>query len=293
MVKRKNKAGIILLFLLPGLLLYIVLVLAPIIQGFILSLYKWSTLHSSHFVGFDNYIAMFQNQIFRTSFKNSCIFMVVTTAAQVILGFLFGYFLSLHLKGYRFYKTVYFIPAVLATVAVGFIWGQIYSPVYGFIRPLMKSMGLGHLYTAPLANGTSALYAVIIVQVWGHLGVQIMMFYSGFMNIPQDVIEMARIDGAKGYKMIIHMILPLSWETTKTVIILQLIANLRAFDLIFIMTKGGPYHATEVLPMHLYLEAFQNIRIGEGSAVGVVIFVLCFLITVLTRKLMAREVIQY
>ena len=119
------------------------------------------------------------------------------------------------------------------------------------------------------------------------------MFNAGFMNMPQDVIEMASIDGAAGFKMIWHMVLPLAWEITKTVIILQMIGALRSFDLIFIMTTGGPNHATEVLPMHMFVHAFQNFNIGLGAVVAVVIFVLAMSLTMTMRALMQREALQY
>ncbi len=288
---RRNLA--IALFLLPGGLIYLLLVLNPLVQAFILATYRWKTLSTRVYVGLDNFVTVFSDNLFWMSVKNSLIFMIGTTVLQVALGFSLGYFLYLQLKGYRFFKTVYFIPAVLATVAVGFVWGYIYSPGFGLLKPAMEFLGLGAKYKSPLAEPGMALLALIIAQVWHFFGIQVMMFNAGFMNMPQDVIEMASIDGASGVRMIWHMVLPLAWEITKTVIILQMIGALRSFDLIFVMTQGGPNHATEVLPMHMFVHAFQNFNIGLGAVVAVVIFILAMSLTMGMRALMQREALQY
>jgi len=281
------------LFLVPGGLIYLTLVLNPLAQAFVLATYRWRTLSERVYVGLENFVTVFRDNLFWMSMKNSLIFMAGTTVLQVVLGFVLGYFLYLQLKGYRFFKTVYFVPAVLATVAVAFVWGYIFSPAFGLLKPAMEFLGLGDRYKSPLAEPGSALLALIIAQVWHFFGIQVMMFNAGFMNMPQDVIEMASIDGASGFKMIRHMVLPLAWEITKTVIILQMIGALRSFDLIFIMTTGGPNHATEVLPMHMFVHAFQNFNIGLGAVVAVVIFVLAMGLTMGMRKLMQREALQY
>ncbi len=288
---RRNLA--ITLFLLPGALIYVFLVLNPLVQAFVLATYRWRTLSERVYVGLENFVTVFSDNLFWMSMKNSLIFMVGTTVLQVFLGFTLGYFLYLQLKGYRFFKTVYFVPAVLATVAVGFVWSYIYSPGFGLLKPAMEFIGLGDRYKSPLAEPGMALAALIIAQVWHFFGIQVMMFNAGFMNMPQDVIEMASIDGASGLRMIYHMVLPLAWEITKTVIILQMIGALRSFDLIFIMTQGGPNHATEVLPMHMFVHAFQNFNIGLGAVVAVVIFILAISLTMGMRKLMQREALQY
>ena len=285
----KQNIGSIILFLLPGLLVYTYFVIYPIIDSAILSTYDWTTLANKTFVGFDNYVSTFQSDLFWKSMKNSMIFMVCTVALQVVIGFFLGYLVYLQLRGYQFFKVIYFIPNILPSVAVGFIWSRIFSPSMGILKPLMTAMGLGQYYVSPLAEPSLALAAIILAQVWNQVGVQIILFNSGFMGIPNEVIESASLDGAKGWKMIRYMVIPMSYETIKMVIILQLTGALRAFDLVYTMTKGGPNHATEVLPMHLFVEAFQNFNYGIGSVVAVVIFVLSMLITVIMRKVMARD----
>lgn len=279
----------ILLFVLPALIVYLIWVIYPIISAIWMSMLKSDTLHSSHFAGLENYISVFESTLFWKSMKISIIFIIVTTIFQVILGFFYGYLVYLQPKGYRIYKILLFIPNVLPSVASGFIWSYIYSPSMGVLKPLMEGMGLGEYYISPIADPKMALYAVIFAQIWCGLGVQVILFNSGFMNIPSEVIESARLNGATGWKMIKTMVIPMSWDITKMVIILQTIGALRSFDLIYVMTSGGPNHSTEVLPMHLFVNAFQNFNLGYGNVVAVVLFVLAMIITAVMRKVMERD----
>jgi raffinose/stachyose/melibiose transport system permease protein len=288
-----QKRFAIVLFLLPGSLLFALLVLNPLVQAFLLATFRWVTLSRRVYVGFDNFLAIGRDRLFWMSMKNTLIFVAGTTALQIVLGFLLGYFLFLQLRGYRLFKTVLFIPAVLATVAVGFVWGYIYSPSFGLLKPAMEFLGLGAFYKSPLAEPGMALFAIIIAHVWHFLGIQVMMFNAGFMNMPVDVLEMAQIDGASGLSMIRTMVLPLSWEVTKAILILQVVGALRSFDMVFVMTGGGPNHATEVLPMFMFVQAFENFNIGYGAVVAVVIFILAMGLTMGMRKLMSREALQY
>ena len=293
MIEKRGRNIAIAVFLLPGLLYYTFFVLSPVIQGLVLSMYRWVSLEQRVFVGFDNYLSVFRDRIFWQSVRASLIFMIITTFFQVIFGFLFGYFLYLQPKFERTFKTIFFVPVVLNTVAVGFIWGYIYSPAFGLLKPAMEALGLGHYYVPPLAQPSTALLAVIVAHIWQAFGIQVMLFNAGFMNMPPEVIEMASIDGAAGFTMIRYMIIPLSWEISKTVIILQIIGALRAFDLVYVMTGGGPNHATELLPLNMFVYAFENFNFGNGSVVATIIFVLCMAFTLGLRRMMRREVLQY
>lgn len=287
-ITKKSRMTLI-LFVLPALLVYLMWVVYPIIDAIWMSTLKYESLHSSRFIGFGNYVSVFRSKLFWKSMKVSLIFILFTTLFQVVLGFFYGYLVYLQPKGYRIYKILLFIPNVLPSVATGFIWNYIYSPSMGLLKPAMEAIGLGELYISPIADPKLALYALIFAQVWSGLGIQVILFNSGFMNIPTEVIESARLDGATGWKMIKTMVIPMSWDITKMVIILQTIGALRSFDLIYVMTGGGPNHATEVLPMHLFVNAFQNFNLGYGNVIAVVLFVLAMIITVLMRKVMERD----
>ena len=285
----KQSRFTILLFVLPAFIVYVWWVIYPIISAVYMSFFQTETLHTSHFAGFSNYIRVFSSTLFWKSLRVSLIFILLTTLLQVVLGFLFGYLVYLQLPGYRIYKALLFMPTILPSVATGFIWSYIYSPSMGVLKPLMKAIGLGKYYVSPISDPKMALYAIIFAQIWAGVGTQVILFNSGFMGISSEVIESAKLDGATGWKLVKTMIIPLSWDVIKMVIILQTIGALRSFDLVYVMTAGGPNHSTEVMPMHLFVNAFQNFNLGYGNVIAVILFVMAMLLTVGMRKLMQRE----
>lgn len=287
MQAKKKDIGVLALLVLPGFIYYCVLLLYPLADGVVLSLYKWPTLSTKVYAGFSNYFDVFRDALFWKSFRNSLIFMVGTTFFQVTIGYILGYLVYMQLRAYRFFKTVFFMPNVLTTVAVGFVWGYIFSPAIGVLKPVMTALGLGQYYISPLADPKLALVAIIVAQVWNQVGVQVILFNSGFMGLNEEVLESASIDGAGGLRMHFSMIIPLSWPVLQTIVVLQVVGSLRSFDLIWVMTMGGPNHATEVLPLHLFVNAFSYFKIGYGSVVGVIIFILAIGLTGIIRKLMS------
>jgi len=283
---RKQDIPVLALLVLPGLVYYLFLLLNPLLQGVVLSFYRWPTLTRKVFGGLSNYADVFENTLFWKSLKNSLTFMAITTVLQVTIGYILGYLVYMQLRFHRFFKTIFFLPNVLLSVAVGFVWGYIFSPSIGILKPLMTAVGLGEHYISPLAVPNLALAAIIIAQVWNQVGIQIVLFNSGFMGLNEEILESASIDGATGLRLHFSMIIPLSMPVLKTVIILQIVGALRSFDLIWVMTMGGPVHATEVLPLHLFVNAFSYFRLGYGSVIGVIIFALAIGITGLIRLFM-------
>jgi raffinose/stachyose/melibiose transport system permease protein len=239
------------------------------------------------FTGFSNYVDVFTNPDFWKVLRKTFIFMCSTTFLQVTIGYILGYMVYMQLRFHRFFKTVLFMPNVLTSVAVAFVWGYIFSPSIGILKPIMGILGMGEYYISPLGVPYLALASVIIAQVWNQVGIQIVLFNSGFMGLNEEVLESASIDGASGLRMHVSMIIPLSLPILKTVLILQIVGSLRAFDLIYIMTKGGPNRATELLPVYLF-NFIQVWNLGHGSVIGVVIFVLAISITGFVRLLMRR-----
>ncbi|MFW6035288.1 MAG: carbohydrate ABC transporter permease [Halothermotrichaceae bacterium] len=280
-------------FLVPGLLVFGFLVLKPIFEAFIMSTRMWTTITNVKFVGLDNYISLFQSSDFWNSVKVSLIYMFGTTTIQVIIGFSLGYFLYLQLKGYKFFRTVLFAPATLLTVGVGFMWEFVFSPRLGIWRHFLQAIGLGHLYAPLLGNPDTALWVVILVHAWRFSGITIILFNSSFQNMPMSVLEMAEIDGASGFRKLIHILIPLSLETSKTILTLTMIGALRAFDLVYAMTGGGPMGGTEVLPMKMFSEAFQNFNIGMGAAVAVLIFILAMGMTAIINQFKKDDGVEY
>ena len=285
----RNRNLVIFIFILPGLLIYAVLLLTPLLQGIVLSTYKFITINQRVFVGIKNYIGIFNQPSFWNSMKNTAIFTVGTVSIQIVVSFIIGYFIYMQPRFYKFYRTIFFIPAILSPVAIGFVFGYMVSPAFGLLKGVMDAIGIGALYLPPLAYPSTALITLIFVNTWQGVAIPTMMFNAGLMNIPEEVIESASLDGASGWKMIYYMIIPLVREIGKTIVILQLVGAIRSFDLVYIMTGGGPMHSTELLPMNMFVQAFQNYNFGYGNAIAVVIFTLCLTITLFFRRLLAGE----
>lgn len=285
---KKKNALTTLSFIAPGLILYTVLFAWQIVDGFRLSFFKWTSITTKVFAGFRNYQWIIHDGNFYRSLNLTLTYTVAIMVGSIILGFTFGYLIYLGLKGKNFFRVVYFIPTVLSGVAVSYIWKYLFSPSIGVTKGLMEALGYG-ANTSPLGLKETAFSAAIFVALWSSLGIQVMMFNAAFNNIPDEVIESASLDGCKGISLVWHFIIPLSWDVVKMVIILQMIGALRAFDQIFVMTGGGPFRSTEILPMYMYLTAFENLKFGEGNTIAVAIFILSMILTVIMRRIMKRE----
>ena len=283
----KHKGLIIFSFLLPGLLLYVGLMLVPSFEAFVLSLFKWNSFRTRLFVGLANYQWLFQDRIFRRSLFDTVEYMVVNVPLQVVTAYILAYLLYLRLTGYRVFRFVFFVPVVLLTVGVGIFADTVFSPWFGPFGKLFHFLGL--TYNDPLANSKTAIFFVILVDWWKWLGTKIMLFYAGFQNISEEVIEAAKLDGASGARLLFNIIVPLSWEILTMVIVLMIIGSLKVFDMLFVMTQGGPNHSTEVLTIYLYNTAFSQQNFGGASSVAVVLFVVIIFITMLMRRLFQRD----
>jgi raffinose/stachyose/melibiose transport system permease protein len=292
MVVRKSQWWWVGLFLIPGIALYSLLVVVPVVQSLVLSTHRWVTLSRTVFVGFDNYIGVSQDKLFWNSVRVSLTYAGLITATNVFMGFVLGYLLFMKLRLYRGFKIIFFMPTVLTTVAVGFIWSYIYSPECGLFKVAVALLNNRDLMP-PLADPKLAMAFVIIASSWHNVGIPMILFNACFVGMPPELLEAAEIDGATGWRKIATMIIPLSWEVLKTNVILQLVAALRSFDLVFAMTRGGPIHSTELLPLYMYSTAFDMMNLGHGAVVAVVILALCMGLTVVLRRLMQREVLQY
>jgi ABC-type sugar transport system permease subunit len=278
----------IILFLLPGFLIYFSFMLFPTIRAFQLSLYNWSGLQSRIFVGLANYYSLMHDKLFLSSLMNTLKYMLLNVPLQVITAYILAYLLYLGLKGYKVFRFIFFIPVVLLTVAVGIVFNYFFSNWFGAFKPIFDLFDL--VYQDPFAVSKYALYAVILTDGWKWLGTKIMLFYAGFQGMPEDVLEAAAIDGANGFQTFFKIIIPLSWEILTMVIILMVIGSLKVFDLLYVLTQGGPNHATEVVTLNLYKTAFSQLDFGTGCAIAVVLFIITITLTILLRKIFQREV---
>lgn len=286
----ENKKAIV-VFLAPALIIYLVFAIYPIIMSVYYSLLDWNGIGDGVFVGLKNYIDLFVNNSdgFLAAVKNSFILAFLSVFVQLPLSLILALLIT-HpkVKGERIYRTIYFMPAIISTVIIAELWKKIYHPEYGLLNSLLKAMGLGQYANEWLGSTGTALMAVFIPIVWQYIGNHMLMMYSAAKGIPEDMLEAARIDGASHFKTCIHVIIPQIKDMIMVCVIFAIVGSLKVFDLVYIMTNGGPVHSTEVPGTLMYQMIFMNNKYGYGSAMAIFIVVECILFTIAAKLLINR-----
>lgn len=268
------------LFLLPSFAGLLTFVLIPILMGFIISFTNYDGYKKLDFVGLNNYIHMFQDDYVLTSLKNNVIYTAVTVPATMIISLLLALALNMGMKGSTFFRTMIFFPTISSMVAVGIVWSLLFNPVQGPVNQLLMAVGIE---SPPrwLASTTWALWAIMIVAVWKQAGYYMVIFLSGLQAIPKQLYESAQIDGANSVVRFFKITLPMLSPTTFMVLILSIIGSFQVFDLVSIMTDGGPGRATNVLVYRIYQEGFEYSKMGYASAIAYFLFLIIFVITLI------------
>ncbi|RXJ02573.1 sugar ABC transporter permease [Anaerobacillus alkaliphilus] len=283
---------IISLYILPALLLILVLIYIPIVLTGYYGLMKWDGIGDMTFIGLDNYIRLLSdNQFWRSSY-HSLLLAIFSTVS--LLGYLtISLILATKIKGANFLRKIYLIPMLLSSVAIAQLWLKIYHPTNGLLNSILIAIGVNNP-PAWLADRNLVLIAIFIAIIWQYAGFYILIYYAALKNIPESIIEAARIDGATPVQIAYRIKLPLISGVFKVTIILAIIGSLKYFDLIWIMTGGGPAGASEVIASYMYKNAFTMYNFGYGSAVGFYLLLFCLLGTWLIRKLTStKDEIQY
>lgn len=289
----KNKKTI-LSFILPGLIIYIFIVIIPIFNTIYHSAFKWNILGSKNFIGFDNFVNLFtKDRIFIKSMKNTFLLMISSLVVQTPLAILLAVALSGKIKLKRYYKTVFFMPNIIASVAIGLLWTFIYNPEFGIINRFLESVGLSRFAKLWLADMKTVMPSIIVVICWQFIGYHMILYLAAIENIPVSLKEAALIDGVNSVKMIWYIILPLIRHMIGIDIVLMATGSLRFFDLIYVMTNGGPNHASEVIASYMYYKSFRDYQYGYGSAVSVVLMVLCLVVAFILQRLFRSEKLEY
>lgn len=265
------------LFLAPGLFMFTVYVLWPIIQSITLSFYDWNGLYDQDgqftgtFVGMGNYAELMTDPAFETSLWNNLKWLVLYMLALPI-GLFIAIFLNQTVRGIRLYKSLFFFPFVISQVVVGLIFAWFYAPNFGLFYLLTESItGKG---TAILADPDLVTYGIIAAGLWPQIAYVMILYLTGLNNVAPDQIEAARLDGAKGWRMLWYVVLPQLRPATFIAVIVTVIGALRSFDLVSIMTNGGPFGSSRVLSYYMYEKALgeYGFRMGYGAAIAVVLF---------------------
>jgi len=284
------------LYILPALALFVGIILLPAAGTFVLSFFNWSGIgRDIEFVGLENYRAAFRDgSYFVLSLRNNIVYLVATFIVEMCFGLAMALVLDFKLRFFGVFRMLFFSPMVLSMMPVGLLWRFVYSPEIGILNGALKAIGLGSLARPWLGDPATALYAVCLTSGWRYAGFYMILFYAGLQRIPKQLYESARIDGASDLGCFRHVSLPLLREVFVICVLLCATGAFQAFDLIYAMTGGKPYHSTEVVATWLVEVAFAHNRFGHGSALAVMMTVIVFVIA-LTYHFYARrrETIEY
>lgn len=279
-----NKLAIV-LFALPALLVFTVMVFYPIVQVFLKSFYEWNGLGSGTFIGFDNYVKLFGDTVFKISNKNAFIFALVITVFQMTLASIFAIVVSnKKTRGRDFLRVGYFIPVVLSVTVVCQLWLAILNSDTGLLNTIFKALGLDYQQNW-LSDRHNAIYVIAFVNAWQWMGYQFALLMAGIKSIPDDYYEAARIDGASTWLAHLKVTIPLLKETYKICLTISLTGGVKAFTEMFIMTKGGPGNSTYTLTYLMYKAAFREFRYGYGMASASILVLQCLIIILIVNWL--------
>ncbi|MCL4516154.1 MAG: sugar ABC transporter permease [Firmicutes bacterium] len=299
---RKEKARdnrIAFLLLSPAAVIFIVFFVYPNLEVLYLSFFNWAGISPQKaFIGLQNYQKLFtQDPVFARALLNTFIVAAQSIVVQIPVALALAVALNRRLRGGNFFATVFFLPMVISLVAVGMIWAWMYDPGIGTINLFLRRIGLSSLEPAWLGDPSTALLAVLITINWVYIGLYVVVFLSGLKSIPRSVFDSAKVDGLSELWATIKITVPLLKEIIAVLVIMSISGSFKSFDLIWSMTGGGPVNATEIATTHLYKMAFRYMQSGYASAIGVSIFLICLVITVVQLRLMrvrpaAEEEIQ-
>ena len=276
--------------MLPSLALLLGVYLIPFVYSIFISLTDWSGIGMDmNFVGLGNYIDLFQENHFLEVLRNNVIYLIELVGVQFVVSLVLAAVLNASFRGRNLFRAVYFMPTVICTIAIGFIWNIMFDPINGPIKTILESLGLTELSKIMwLGNTTTAIHAVSFVSVWQWTGWSMVIYLAGMQSIDKSLYEAAEIDGANALQKFFRITLPLLAPSITINLVNSTIGALKIFDLPFIMTSGGPGHATESLAMMMYTYSFGLDKMGYGTAISILLVVVILIIsgiqTVVLRK---------
>ena len=270
--------------LLPSLIIYIGVAILPIILSLYYSLFNWDGISAKVFIGLDNFGDIFQDDIFWLSVKNNVIIMLTGLIGQLPLGLLLALLLNRSLKGNGFFRTVGFIPVVISSVMVSLIWGMIYNTEYGFLNSVLGVIGLEGWQRNWLGDPEWSMLSISLAYIWQNCGLYMIIFLAALQNISSEVNEAAELDGATGLRKVFLITIPMIRATILVTVIYSISNSFRVFDLIQILTGGGPAHQTEVMTIYMYNNAFMSRQFGYGSAVSILILLFSLIVVVIANR---------
>ena len=281
----------IFLFLLPALFLFVTVLIAPIIMSFAYSLTKWNGFTTPEFIGFKNYVELFTSKSININraLKNAFLLALLSCCIQLPFALWLALRLSRPIKGRSAFLSIFFLPVLISTVVIGQLWLKIYNPDYGLLNVFLRSIGLEKWTQIWLGDKKYALGAAFVPILWQYVGYHMLLMYAGIKGVPVELTEAAMLDGATDAQINRYIIIPYIRPILRVSVIFAITGSLKSFDLIYVLTNGGPSHATEVPSTLMISMLFLRNRYGMGSAIAVMLIVLCFVFALLINMLFKEE----
>lgn len=260
-------------FLSPPLIVFSIFVLIPLINSFYYSFTNWNGFNSEYdFVGLENYTRIASDNLFQNSIFNTVIWLISAILIPTILGLLLALLIDSQVRWSNFFKSIFYLPICLSAVVVGQIWIWIYQQEWGLLNIIINLFSENSFEYAWLSKPETSLYSVIIAWSWQQTALSMVIYLAGLTSIPKNLLEASQIEGANIFQRTFFIVIPLLIPATIIVVALSMINSLKGFDILYIMTQGGPFHSSDTLAMHMYNESFRKYRMGYGSAISVVLF---------------------
>ena len=294
-VGRAEKAGLsrgmtILLFLLPALIVYILFVMYPIVQAAWYSLYNWNGLGPlEDYVGLENYRRILSDNVFHMAIRHNLVILALSLLVQLPLALSIALLIRDNIPGRAFFRTVFFLPYVLSEVITAIIWMFIFRPESGLMNIVLGWFIPGYEAQGYLSNTDTVLIAVFVVITWRYFGFHMILYLAGLQSIPRDLEDAARLDGASRLRVLTDITIPLLGPTVRVSVFFSVLGSLQFFDLIWVMTKGGPVNASNTMATYMFTFGFQRFQLGYGAAVSLVIFLICFTFSIAYQRWVMRR----
>lgn len=269
-------------FLLPALLVYAVFALYPMVDGLWLSFFDWDGVSQDrNWVGLENYVQIFtQDPVFWRAVQNSVIWVTLSLIIPTTIGLAFAVALDQKLRGRNAFRAALYLPAVIASIAVATMWSWMYNPIFGIVNATMEALGLEWLIQDWLGDPDVALFSILVAYAWQATGAAMVLFLAGLQNVPTELKEAARVDGANRRQVFRAVTFPALMPTFVVVTVLSIISSLKVFDLVYGMTGGGPAQSTQVLALWSYTQSFTLHDYGNGMAVAMVLLAVTLVIVI-------------
>lgn len=278
------------ILLLPALLIYTAVMLIPVLVSFVLTLFSGTALSGFEFVGITNYVRMLSDKNVGESLLFTVRYAILVTIFQVVLGYGLALLYQFVLRRWStFVRTMVFFPVVLPTVAISLLYQKVFqsAPKDGLVNELLVNVGLGGVDW--LGSGTTAFVVIVIMDVWRSVGFYGVLIFSGLLDIPDEIIESARLDGARGIKLFRHIVLPMSLPILFASFIFSINGTIKVFDSVFALTAGGPGTSTTPLTLYMYRSAFQFNDYGYGSTLALLLTIMCLVVTLAVFRSSRRD----